>query len=194
MTKALRALLLEDSAADAELISDELDRAGMQVVVQRVASKEAFARALREFRPDVILSDHGLTQFNTRAAMRIVQQLRPTAPVIVVTGSLEDQSAVACLRVGAETIVLKSNLRGLRSAIDSAIARRRPLELLSPRQLEVLRLVAEGNTTREIATRLHVSVKTVETHRGAIIKRLGIHDVAGLVRYALRVGLVSLDP
>jgi DNA-binding NarL/FixJ family response regulator len=113
--------------------------------------------------------------------------------VIIVTASLDDQAAIACLRAGAETVVLKSNLRSLRPAIDAAISSRRPLELLSPRQTEVLRLVAEGNTTREIAMQLHLSMKTVETHRSAIIKRLGIHDVAGLVRYALKVGLVSLD-
>jgi CheY-like chemotaxis protein len=62
--QALRALLLEDSAADAELISDEFDRAGMHVGMQCVTSKEAFARALREFQPDVVLSDHALTQFS----------------------------------------------------------------------------------------------------------------------------------
>ncbi len=193
MTKSLRVLLLEDSAADADLISSEFDRAGMNVTVQCVNSKDAFARALREFQPDVVLSDHGLTQFNARAALRMVQQVRPTSPVIIVAGSLDDQAAVACLRARAETFVLKSSLRSLRPAIDAAISSRRRLELLSPRQIEVLRLVAEGNTTREIATRLHVSMKTVETHRSAILKRLGIHDVVGLVRYALRVGLVSLD-
>lgn len=193
MTKALRVLLLEDSAADADLISNEFERAGMKVLIQGVTSKDAFTRALREFQPDIVLSDNGLTQFNTRAALRLVQQIRPIAPMIIVTGSLDDQTAVACIRAGAATVVLKNNLRSLRPAIEAALASRRPLELLSPRQIEVLRLVAEGNTTREIATRLHLSVKTVETHRSAIIKRLGIHEFAGLVRYAIRVGLVSLD-
>ena len=68
---------------------------------------------------------------------------------------------------------------------------RRPLDKLSPRQVEVLRLVAQGHPTREIARRLELSVKTIETHRAETMKRLGIHDVAGLVRYAVRVGLVS---
>ncbi len=106
---------------------------------------------------------------------------------------MDEQSAVCALRAGAEDLVLKSNIRRLRSAIEAAITSWRPLDQLSARQIEVLRLVAEGNTTREIAGRLHVSIKTVETHRGAIMKRLGIHDVASLVRYALRVGLVAPD-
>jgi DNA-binding NarL/FixJ family response regulator len=66
-------------------------------------------------------------------------------------------------------------------------------ELLTPRQCEILRLVANGLTTKEIAKSLFISVKTVETHRGQVMQRLNIHDLAGLIRYALRVGLISLD-
>ena len=193
MSKLLRVLLLEDSALDAELIGTELERSRKNTTIQCVTTRDAFTRALRDFRPDVVLSDHALGQFNSRAALRLVQQIRPTAPLIIVTGSLDDQAAIACLRAGAETVVLKSNLPGLRPAIDTALQKRRNLTQLSPRQIEVLRLVAQGNSTREIATRLGLSVKTVETHRSAIAKRLGIHDVATLVRYALRVGLVALE-
>jgi DNA-binding NarL/FixJ family response regulator len=63
---------------------------------------------------------------------------------------------------------------------------------LSPRQREVLQLIAEGQSTKEIARRLDLSVKTVDTHRSQLMKQLDIHEVAGLVRYAMRVGLVSL--
>ncbi len=66
-------------------------------------------------------------------------------------------------------------------------------ELLTPRQCEILRLVANGLTTKEIAKSLFISVKTVETHRGQLMQRLNIHDLAGLIRHALRVGLISLD-
>jgi DNA-binding NarL/FixJ family response regulator len=66
-----------------------------------------------------------------------------------------------------------------------------PFEVLSPRQREVLQLIAEGLSTKEIAGRLELSVKTVETHRAELMERLGIHGVAGLVRYAIRVGLVQ---
>ena len=67
------------------------------------------------------------------------------------------------------------------------------LAVLTPRQREILQLVAEGFSTREIAERLHVSVKTVETHRAQLMSRLGIHDVPGLVRFAIRTGLVTIE-
>jgi DNA-binding NarL/FixJ family response regulator len=86
----------------------------------------------------------------------------------------------------------KGNLGRLATAITDALALRRPLEALTSRQIEVLRLVAEGHRTRDIATRLKLSVKTVESHRGEVMKRLKIHDVVNLVRYALRVGLVAV--
>ena len=68
------------------------------------------------------------------------------------------------------------------------------LARLSPRQREVLQLLAEGSSTKEIAFRLKVSIKTVETHRAQIMERLDIHDLAGLVRFAVRTGLVASDP
>lgn len=68
-----------------------------------------------------------------------------------------------------------------------------PYEQLTSRQREVLQLIAEGHTTKDIAQRLNLSVGTVETHRTELMQRLDIHDVAGLVRYAIRTGLVSPD-
>jgi len=68
-----------------------------------------------------------------------------------------------------------------------------PYQLLTPRQREILRLIAEGYTTKEIAQRLHVSVKTVDTHRTQLMQRLDMHDIAGLVRYAMRMGLLAPD-
>jgi DNA-binding NarL/FixJ family response regulator len=67
------------------------------------------------------------------------------------------------------------------------------LDLLTPRQREILQLIAEGKTTKEIAGLLHLSVKTVETHRMQLMDRLDIHDVAGLVRYAIRIGMIKSD-
>jgi DNA-binding NarL/FixJ family response regulator len=68
-----------------------------------------------------------------------------------------------------------------------------PYEQLTSRQREVLQLIAEGHTTKDISQRLNLSVRTVETHRTELMQRLDIHDVAGLVRYAIRTGLVSPD-
>jgi DNA-binding NarL/FixJ family response regulator len=188
----VRVLLLEDSRDDGELIEHTLRRSGMKIEARRAETGEAFTRALREFSPDVVLSDHSLSQFNAPAAMRVLRTIRPTAPLIVVSGALDTRMAVACMRAGAEDLVLKDNLDRLAPAIENALSARRSLALLSPRQLEVLCLVAEGLTTRGIAQRLGISDKTVETHRGEIMKRTGIHDVVSLVRYAVRLGLVPV--
>ena len=107
------------------------------------------------------------------------------------TGSVNSDATVACIRAGAEDLITKANLSRLAASITKAVQLRRPLDKLTPRQIEVLQMVAEGHRTREIAARLKLSVKTVESHRGEIMKRLAIHDVVGLVRYAMRVGLVS---
>lgn len=193
MEKSLRVLMLENSEADAELIKHELHRAGLAPVTKRVDSEEAFASALREFAPELVLSDHSLAQFDARAAIRILRKLRPATPFIVVSGSLNNEKTVASVRAGVEDVILKSNLSRLPSSISHAVAIRRPLHKLTPRQIEVLRMVADGHRTREIASRLKLSVKTVESHRGEVMRRLEMHDVVSLVRYALRVGLIATD-
>ncbi len=190
MSKLLRVLHLEDDPADVERIKAELARSGMKVLSERVSSEEGFTSALREFQPDVVLCDHSHAAFDARAALIALQAHRPAAPLILVSSTLDEQVVVASVRAGAEDVVLKRNLSRLNSAIEAALAVRRRLRKLTPRQLEVLRLVAAGHTTREIARRLKLSAKTVESHRGEVMKRLAIHDVVALVRYAVRVGLV----
>ena len=193
MSKTLRILHLEDSLADVERVRAELAGAGMKIVSQRVSSEDGFTSALREFQPDVVLCDHAHAAFDARAALMALQTYRPAAPLILVSSTLDEQTAVLSVRAGAEDIVLKRNLGRLSSAIEAALAVRRRLRKLTPRQLEVLRLVAAGHTTREVARRLKLSAKTVESHRGEVMKRLAIHDVVALVRYAVRVGLVPLE-
>jgi DNA-binding NarL/FixJ family response regulator len=190
MTKPLRVLILEDSEADAALIRDELQRSEMPAVIKRVDSEATFSAALTGFAPDVVLSDHELTPLDPHTALTILRAERPTTPLIVVAESLDGRQSVACIRRGAEDIIFKPNLARLAESILCAVTVRQPLEKLTPRQIEVLRLVSEGNRTREIASRLGLSVKTVESHRGEVMKRLGIHDVVSLVRFAMRVGLI----
>ena len=190
--KPLRVLLLEDSETDAELIAAELQRSGMKPVIERVDSPASFTAALHSFAPDVVLSDHSIAQFDSRAALEIMRSVRPTAPFIVVTGALTAAQSVAAIRAGAADLILKMYLNRLPASISEALAVRRPLHTLTERQVQVLRLVAEGHRTRDIAKRLGLSVKTVESHRGEIMKRLRVHDVVSLVRYAIHVGLIPL--
>ena len=126
-------------------------------------------------------------------AARIAVESPIASPLIVVTGAFNGETSIACLRAGAEDLIIKGNLSRLATSITDALELRRPLERLTPRQLEVLRQVAEGHRTKEIAISLKLSVKTVESHRGAIMKRLNVHDVVTLARYAVRVGLVAAE-
>jgi len=183
--------MLEDSETDAELVRHELQRAGLPSVTVRVDSEDAFTSALTTFAPDVVLSDHSLVRFDAQSALALLRAVRPATPLILVTGSVDGHKTVACLRAGAETLIIKGSLCRLAASITDAMHLRRPLDKLTPRQIEVLRLVAEGHRTREIAARLSLSVKTVESHRGEIMKRLEIHDLVSLVRYAIRVGLIT---
>ena len=192
--KPLRVLVLNDIKADGDLIEQQLSAAGMTVEKPAVTSSDSFKTLLEEMQPDVVLSDYSTTAFSACDALDVLRYQSPATPLIVVTESINGVSAVACLRNGAEDIVIKKNIARLPSAISTAIERRQPLSKLTTRQVEVLRLVAEGHRTREIADKLSLSIKTVESHRGELMKRLGMHDVVSLVRYALRAGLVALAP
>ena len=188
--KPLRVLLLEDNQADAALISHELQRSGMRILLAQVDSAESFTAALKSFAPDVVLSDHSLAQFDSGAALEVLREVRPTAPFIIVTGNLIGSQVGAAIRAGAEDVILKTNMRGLEASISNALSARRRLHALTDRQIQVLKLVTEGHRTREIAKRLGLSIKTIESHRSEIMKRLRIHDVVSLVRFAIRVGLI----
>ena len=164
--KPLRVLLLEDNAADAALISQELQPSAMMILATQVDSAESFTATLRSFAPDVVLSDDSPARFDSRAALEVLRDVRPTVPFIVITDTLVGGQAGAAIRAGAEDVILKSSTRGLEASIVNAIAARRPLHALTDRQIQVLKLVVEGHRTREVARRLGLSVKTVESHRG----------------------------
>lgn len=190
-----RVLVLNDNKADADLIEQQLAGAGMIVERRTVSSADAFKISLEEMRPDVVLSDYnGANSFGATDILDVLRYQSPATPLIVVSEAINGVAAVACLRNGAEDIVIKKHIARLPAAVTTAIERRQPLSKLTARQVEVLRLVAEGHRTREIADKLSLSIKTVESHRGELMKRLGMHDVVSLVRYALRSGLVALAP
>lgn len=186
----LRVLVLHDCAVAGERLTRELEQGGTRLLSQRVNSEGAFLHALRSFAPDVVLAASTLTSFNARTALQLVQANHPIAAVILVTETLDEQCAVAYLRAGAENVVLESNLSRLGPVTQKALAVRERLGKVSRRQLQVLRLVIEGLTSKEIAAGLGLSAKTVETHRSAGMRRLGIGGIPALVRYALRVGLI----
>jgi len=185
----LQILFLEDEPSHAERVERVLAHAGIHAVIRVVDAADAFRHALREFAPDLVLSDHSGARFTALHALRVVRTTRPSTPVILVSGAFNETVVVESLRAGAEDYVVKDRLDRLAPAIRTALALREPLKRLTPRQFEVMQLLVTGLSTRETAQRLGIGNKTVETHRSALMRRLGIHHMAGLVRYALLIGL-----
>ena len=189
-----RVVMVEANDADAEKIIVTLRNAGMQIAVQRVQTEEGLTTALREFEPDVVLSDYSLPLIDYRGALKIVQAIQPGIPLFVVGGQLRGEDSGSCVRAGAESFVSKFNLAVLPEAIRIAVQDREPLSRLTSRQIEVMRLVASGYRTREVAKALKLSAKTVESHRHQLMRKLGLETTAGLVRYAVRVGFALVGP
>jgi signal transduction histidine kinase len=124
MNVHLKILSLEDVEDDVGLIERLLYRNNISFELKRVDSRADFVGALRHFRPDVILSDHSLPQFNSVEALKICKRLHSSAPFILVTGAVSEEFAVTCLKEGADDYVLKSNLARLPSAIQNALKQR----------------------------------------------------------------------
>jgi DNA-binding NarL/FixJ family response regulator len=157
---------------------------------------EIAARATREV-PEtkvVILSMHGTPG-------HVAQALRAGVSGYVLKDAAADELPVLLRAVARDETYLSASISkhvvdgylGRVAAATNGAAEGEPLDVLTPRQREILQLVAEGKSTKEVAQVLGVSVKTVETHRSQIMDRLNIRDLAGLVRYAVRTGLVSPD-
>jgi len=174
---SVRILLLEDVPADAALIQRELTKAGLVFVSQQVDTRVAFEEALRIFAPDVILSDHGLPGFDGAAALQFVRERFPALPVILVTGSLNEETAVEFMKAGAADYVLKDHLTRLPQAIKRAL---RESRLREERELAVAALRASEEQYRALFenTPYPMWVFDLETHRllavnGAAIAHYG---------------------
>ena len=113
----VRILLLEDSDADAQLVDVELRKAGLDFTARRAVTRVDFERALREFHPDIIVSDHQLPQFSGAAALPLARELAPGAPFILLTGSLDEETAVQYMKAGAADYILKDRLARLGPAV-----------------------------------------------------------------------------
>jgi DNA-binding NarL/FixJ family response regulator len=191
----------------------------VQVLVECSNGHETLER-VEALYPDVLLLDITMPGLNGLEVARRVRKLSPTTQVLVLSMHAGPEYVTQALRAGVAGYLIKdSAVEELRIALD-ALAAGRPylspaisqtvlhgylrtgkapadagveLDKLTARQREILQLLAEGHGTRDIATRLHLSVKTVESHRSQLMDRLDIHDVPGLVRFAIRVGLVSAD-
>lgn len=216
--KQIRILLADDHHLVRAGIRSLLEGiADFEVVGETGDGREAIALA-KSCRPDVILLDISMGGLNgLDAAVRILKDA-PQAHVIMLSMHANEEYVRQALQAGARgyllkdaasnelEIALRAVLRG-ETYLSPAVSRQvvnlflsgqtdtesSALDPLTPRQTEILRLIAEGKSTKQAAAQLNLSIKTIETHRAQIMERLGIHDIPGLVRYAVRQGLVDLD-
>jgi DNA-binding NarL/FixJ family response regulator len=213
----LRILLVEDHAlvrAGMRALLQKIE--GIEVIADVGDGWEAI-KSVQTDPPDLVLMDIAMPGLNgLDATARIVKE-SPTTRVVLLSMYANEEYLRQALQVGASGYLLKgAELAELELALKTVARGERyltpavvkyaieayceksegptgPLAKLSMRQREILQLVAEGQTTKDIAQRLSLSVKTVETHRSQLMERLDIHDVPGLVRFAMRVGVIQPD-
>ena len=213
----VRILLADDHTlvrAGFRALLEKLD--GVQVIGEVSDGREAFSMA-KELDPDIILMDIAMPGLNGLEATRRLRRTCPRTKVLMLSMYTNEEYLKEALRAGAAGFLLKDADRtefelaiktvcrggtylapALAKFTVDAFCRddtapTGPLAKLTARQREILQLVAEGCSTKQIAQRLNLSVKTVETHRTQIMDRLEIHDIPGLVRLAVRTGLVAPD-
>jgi DNA-binding NarL/FixJ family response regulator len=215
MTTVIRVLLAEDHALVRAGFRALLQGIPDILVVAEAGDGEEALRLVAETQPNVVLMDITMPRLNGLEATARLKKEFPQVHVIILSMHSMVEYVIQALRAGAVGYLLKdSGSAELEAAIRAAargdaylsqgvvkpvvvdISQRAEGELdslqrLTPRQRQILQLIAEGHTTKEIAQMLNVKTKTVEVHRAQLMQRLDIHDVAGLVRYAIRMGLVS---
>jgi DNA-binding NarL/FixJ family response regulator len=211
---SIRVLLAEDHAlvraGICKLLEDIED---IKVVAQAADGREAL-ELIAEHQPDIAVLDITMKGMNGLEAAARVNREFPQVRIIMLSMHSSEEYVLQALRLGASAYLIKdADFAELETAIREVAAgkpylspavskhvvddyMRRlsgetdPLESLTKRQREILLLIAQGHNTQQMADKLFISVKTVETHRAQLMERLRIHDVAGLVRYAIRIGLI----
>ena len=190
--KEIRILIADDSESDISQVVTLLGDAKLRIVVETAQSEEGLAYTLRNFKPDVVLAEYALPLLDYRTTLKVVESTRPGTPVIILSGPLRKEDSGSCVRAGAESFISKLNMGVLPGAITAAVDAREPLLKLTTRQIQVMRLVASGYRTHEVARELKLSAKTVESHRHQLMRKLGLERTACLIRYAIRVGFAPV--
>jgi two-component system response regulator NreC len=206
-----RVLLADDHSLLRQGLKGLLEKQGFQVVAEASDGEETL-RSVEESQPDVAIIDISMPVLNGIDAARELKKSSPKTKVIVLTQHDEDQYVREALLAGVEGYVLKSQAgddlvqaiqevcRGSvylspnisRAVVDAYLSRKYvSTDPLSVRERQVLQLVGEGKSTKDIAVHLGISVKTAESHRARLMKKLDMHETASLVRYAIRRGLIQ---
>ncbi len=188
----LRVLMLEDTPSDADLAERELRKAGIAFTSLRVESRDAFIRALDEFRPDIVLSDYKLPNFDGRAALEIVRRDYSEVPVVMVTGALSDIEAVDLIHAGARDYVLKDRLARLAPAVQRALAAEQEARARrqAEEQLRLLNESLEQQVREQTQKNMEKERLLIEQNRRAAMGEL-VRNIAHQWRQPLNtVGLV----
>ena len=211
----IRIMVVEDHALVREGISALIrDIRGVEIIGEAVDGIEAI-RMAGDLKPDVILMDIIMPELNgLEATVRILKEFADIR-IIMLSMYETEEYVLRALRAGASGYLLKNDRRAeLEEAIRTVAsgltylsptiakfvveyiknpAVESPLERLTSRQREILQLVVEGCNTRKIAANLHISMKTVDAHRANLMKRLNVHDIPALVRFSIRMGLITSE-
>lgn len=215
LVSAIRVVLADDHALVRAGIRALLERlSGIEVVGEADNGREAL-ELIKTSAPNLVLLDISMAELGGLEALPRILKDFPTVKVLILSGHANEEYVLRALRCGAAGYMLKEaaaeelelaikavaqdktylspsvSRTVVESYLQRAAGEEGPIQPLTARQREVLQLLAEGNNTKEIAGTLDISVKTVEAHRLQLMARLDIHDVPGLVRYAIRSGLVS---
>jgi DNA-binding NarL/FixJ family response regulator len=215
--KPVRILLADDHAlilGGIRALLKEIE--GVTMIAEANNGRDAVAIAKAE-EPDLVVMDISMKELNGIEATAQIMAAVPETRVLILSMHTTEDFVRRALKAGAAGYVVKDSaplelrmaieavMRGehfissrvsrhlVSGMVDGAAQGKSSIDSLTPRQREILQMVAEGKSTKEIAFILEVSVKTIETHRAALMERLAIHDIAGLVLYAARNRLVSLD-
>ncbi|MCM2335611.1 MAG: response regulator transcription factor [Pseudomonas sp.] len=214
-TQPIRVLIADDHTLVRESLVSLLQHDGdVQVVAQAADGLETVEKAIAT-RPDIVVTDISMPRLNGIEVVRRLKEALPDTRVLVLTMHQEDEYVLQAVRVGASGYLVKDSAAAeLLAAVRSLHAGRGyfgpqaskalaeqmqhperevgdPYGSLTAREREVFHLIAEGLTTKEIARKLDISVKTAENHRARVIDKLGVRNTAELVRYALRRGLLD---
>jgi len=205
----LKVLLVDDHAVMREGLAALLSRAGIDVIGTASNGREA-VRLARELVPDAVVMDISMPDLNGIEATRQIRVRAPSVRIVMLSMHANREHVHQALAAGADGYVLKESAaaevaaavravaagrRYLSPSIEAAMleaggsAARGPVESLSTRERQVLQLVVEGGSSAEIARTVHLSPKTVETYRSRLMKKLGVHDVTALVKFAVQHGL-----
>ena len=208
---SIRVMVADDHPVVRQGLKFMLAREGFAVVAEAADGREAL-RQSEGTHPEVVVLDLAMPGLNGIDAAREIMRVSPGTKTIILTQHTEEPYILEALRAGVHGYVLKSQAvsdmiqairdvhRGrlyLSPAISNVVVgayRERgelPRDPLTPREREVLQLIAEGKSTKQVAEVLGITVKTAESHRSRIMSKLEIHEKAGLVRYAIKRGLIQ---